>query len=1175
MTLNFILGKNQFDHHTEMMKLFKQDFERDNEGEFFFIVPNHIKFESEIKMLDDFGKIQGHPELVASSRVQCFSLSRLAWYFLRGSDVFNTETLTDTKSAMIIRNIIAKNHPDLKILGGMADKTGFVQQLTSQFTEFQNGQVSPDDVEQVMKDNRSNLFTGKIEEVNLIYRDYCKEISRFATNNFKLEQLAQFFDNKIKTKHYYFYVEGFSTFTASELQVIKSILINCGSLNISFNLDQPALQPIEKTSFYARPAGTYHQLFELAKDNQVAFHNIFAKVPRVNADIAKLENYWIDSSQGSKIENQSLKTNNTVQIWKSTNKQAELSAASTYIRQLVANQGYRYKDFLILARDLNQYSSFTEAFMDENKIPYFIDLQRKMSDHPFKKLIDLLFDLYNKGLQNEDAIALLRTELLLPDEYQEIDISKFRSAVDLTENYVLANGSTKRDWVGDDFESDATLDEQVDQKLIADYQSINKIRAFIKQIYSELETYLKKPHKAIQVASFIYQFLDNHGVFKQLVNWQELAVEQEDLTSADQPEQVVDKFNTILDEYVSVFGEEKFDGQEFIEIMDAAFETAQYSQIPSTLDAVNISEIGMVQPNNRKITIILGATVNNMPGTSVSNGIIADEERQLISENLEDGKYLNASDEVMNNSEPYLHDLTFTTPSQRLIFTYPNYTEDNKQQDLSSYVVRIAKHFDIAEQDILLNPSPDEAKENEILRYIGSAESSLNYLIRVSRAAIDNKSELSHQWKYVQKKLLQDDPSESQFALSSLHYQNIPTDLDPDTVEKLYGDNIKVSISRLETFYQNEYEYFLKYGLRLKPRKIFEVTPAQTGSLYHAVLDGLVKLINDKKVNIRDLNEQQLTDFVKDIFEQQVKLPENKVFNSSERMGYISQKAQNTLLQLARIIQKQLTRNSFNPKATEVAFGKMNNTKQDLPGLNYDISGGHQIKVRGKIDRIDEMKLNNADYLAVIDYKSSGRKFDFDAFLNGITMQMPTYLENLVSNKDLFSTGDDVKIAGAFYEHIQNPKIQLKKGIDVEQELLKKFKLDGLIVDDEDLLDNLDLLMGNNSLILPLKQSKAKGVYIDQKHAISEDDLFKILNYNRHLIKQAGEKIYSGKLQINPYRDSNNQTGLQYSDYRPILQFDAMLPENEYHEIVNHGREAKKEVLKRIQMILEESKDNA
>lgn len=1170
MTVNFILGNNQFDHHQKMMEMFERDYEKDPQGEFFFIVPNHIKFESEIRTLNDLGKFQGDGELVASSQVQCFSLTRLAWYFLRGSDIFNTETLSDTKSAMIIRNIIIKNKAKLKILSGMADKSGFIDQLTSQFTEFENGKVQPDDLKKVIAEKKDSVYTGKLEEINLIYQEFTDKIARFATNNFKLDALAEYFDKDSNSKHYHFYVEGFSTFTAAELNVVKSMILNSGSLSISLILDQPAIKPVEKTSFFARSANTYNQLYNLAHENGIAFHNEFAEQLRVESDIAKLENYWIQSSGVSKIEKSHLDSKNSIQIWKSTNRQAEVSAVGTYIRQLVATQNYRFKDFLVLARDLNQYGSFIEAFMDENEVPFFIDLQRKMSDHPFKKLIDLLFDLVDHGLRSEDAIAILRTDLLIPDAFKD-DIATFHLSVDLLENFVLANGTGQRGWLGPDFTSDAAFDKDLDENKINDYQLINESKKYIANLYQELSAYFAEKHNALDAVSFLYDLLQRYGVFDRLLDWQNQAADNNDLTSADQPEQVVDKFNTILDEYVSVLGEQEFSSKDFIEILDAAFQSAEYSQIPSTLDAVNISEIGMVQPNNRKITVILGATVNNMPGTSVSNGIIADDEREMISDNLDDDKYLNASDEVINNSEPYLHDITFTSPSQRLIFTYPNYTEDDKQQDLSSYVVRIQKHFDLNEQDIMLNPEPDETQENNVLKYVGSPDSTLNYLIRVSRSAIDSKENLSSLWKFIENKLLQEDKAQSEFALSSLSYQNIPENLDQATVAELYGNNINVSISRLETFYQNEYEYFLKYGLKLRPRQIFEVTPAQTGSLYHAVLDGLVKLLNNKQIDIRDLNEQQLKDYVTDIFQEQIKKPENKIFTSSDRMGYISLKAQETLLQLVNAIKQQLSRNKFVPRATEVAFGRMNNTNQDLPGLTYKIAGGHLINVRGKIDRIDEMQLDDADYLAVIDYKSSTHKFDFDSFFNGISMQMPTYLENLVSNKDKFSKGNNVKIAGAFYSHIQNPKIQLKKNVDVQQELLKKFKLDGLIVADDELVENLDsLIVGRSSIILPLSQSKKNGITINKKNAISDDDLFKILNYNKHLITQAGERIYSGKLKINPYRDSSERTGLQFSDYKPILQFDAMLPENDYHEIVNHGVNAKKEVLKRINMILEE-----
>ena len=102
-----------------------------------------------------------------------------------------------------------------------------------------------------------------------------------------------------------------------------------------------------------------------------------------------------------------------------------------------------------------------------------------------------------------------------------------------------------------------------------------------------------------------------------------------------------------------------------------------------------------------------------------------------------------------------------------------------------------------------------------------------------------------------------------------------------------------------------------------------------------------------------------------------------------------------------------------------------------------------------------------------------------------------------------------------------------------------------------------------------VRSSRSPVVSFGKDNVISDDDLFKILNYNRRLIKQAGEKIYSGKLSLNPYR-YKKVTDLQYSDFRPIFEFDAMLPENEYHDIINYN---KKDVLEKIGEILEE--DNA
>lgn len=1159
MTLNFVLGKNQFDHHKKMMELFQRDYDNDPNGQFFFLVPNHIKFESEVNILKYFEKDQD--KLIATNNVQTFSFSRLAWYFLRDSSDYNLETLTQTKASMLLKEIVQEHKNDLKIFKHMIDKPGFIDQMISQFSEFINGQVQPDDIGEVLAKNQQDVFADKIKELNLIYSDYLTEVQKYNTNDFQLESLADFLNKQLSTSHYHFYIEGFSTFTATELNLVKAMIQNSGNLNVSLVMEHAAMNDNDDSEFFYRSTNTFKQLHDFAKSQQIVTRNYFAEDLRVNADLGKLEDYWIQSSGEGRINSSQLENKNSVQIWRATDKQTEISAVSSYIRRLVAQQHYRYKDFLIVTRNLSEYGSFIESFMENNEVPYFIDLQKKMANHPFKRLIDLLFAIHDKGMQEDDVISLLRTELLVPDIFKD-DIEAFRQAVDLTENYALSNGTTKHNWLGDKFKPNVKLDPKQDRVRLQEFKTINLIKDFIKQIYTELSDFLDQPADSTSSATALYNFLDANGVFKTLLIWQQEATEQKDLALANQPEQIVGLFNQILDEYVTVFGEKKFDSKDFISILDAAFESATYSQIPSTLDAVSISEIGMIQPTDRKITFILGATSANMPGSTVSNNLVTDDERGFLNENLTDGKFLKESDEIVNNSEPFLHDITFTTPLERLIFTYPNLSDDSKKQELSSYVKRIINHFDLNVEDKLANPSSDEPDYNRVLEYIGSKAATLNYLIKVSRQALDKRQEIPATWDYVKTRLLKQMPQSTDFALSSLNYKNNPYPLNPVTVKKLYGERIDASISQLETFYMNEYEYFLRYGLRLRTRQLFEITPAQTGSIFHAVLDGLVKYLNQNNKKLTDFDDTEIEHLVSDLFEAQAELPENKIFKSSDRMLYISDKLKSTLSQLIKNMKLQYGRNEFVPKRSEVNFGRLAGP-DNLKGLDYQI-GDNEIRVRGKIDRIDEMELENKIYLAIIDYKSSGRNFNFPEFLNGITMQMPTYIQSLQDNLDLFRKSDkDIKIGGALYEHIFNPLIALSKSkTPLEQQILSQYKLQGILLNDDDLLDNIDLSARTKDM---KRSSKFAVVANTNKDAVvSDDDLFKILNYNRYLIKQAGEKIYSGKLKLNPYR-FNKKDGMQYSDYRSIFEFDAMLPENEYHDIINYNKE---DVLNKIDEII-------
>jgi len=176
-----------------------------------------------------------------------------------------------------------------------------------------------------------------------------------------------------------------------------------------------------------------------------------------------------------------------------------------------------------------------------------------------------LFAIYNKGMQEDDVISLLRTELLIPEEFSD-DIEGFRQAVDLTENYALANGLTKRAWLGDKFKPNVKFDPKVDAVKINAFEQINVIKTFIALIYQQLDRFLKADHDSMDSVSFLYNFLDKNHVFETLLKWQQQATDEKNLTLANQPEQIVNLFNQVLDEYVTVFGDQEFQSKDFIEI---------------------------------------------------------------------------------------------------------------------------------------------------------------------------------------------------------------------------------------------------------------------------------------------------------------------------------------------------------------------------------------------------------------------------------------------------------------------------------------------------------------------------------------------------------------------------------------------------------------------------------
>ena len=100
----------------------------------------------------------------------------------------------------------------------------------------------------------------------------------------------------------------------------------------------------------------------------------------------------------------------------------------------------------------------------------------------------------------------------------------------------------------------------------------------------------------------------------------------------------------------------------------------------------------------------------------------------------------------------------------------------------------------------------------------------------------------------------------------------------------------------------------------------------------------------------------------------------------------------NLLLDTAKTTGRVLAQqNGIETIGEETLFGGSTHT-------SYPLSDGRLLQLRGKVDRIDQLRDRGA--LGVVDYKSSLTQFHYDKFFNGLNSQLPTYLSAIQDLKE-------------------------------------------------------------------------------------------------------------------------------------------------------------------------------
>lgn len=1121
---------------------------------------------------------------------------------------------------MLTTKILQEHADDLRLYASEIQHPGFVQKLTDQLAELQSANITADDFSTILqkaqadsqvKDNPAWL--AKMYDVELIYHAYEERLQKYFLGNIDLyQQLAQYLYEQPSSKHMHFFLDRFTQFTAAEQQIVDAIILNASTTTISLTLDRgypdqrhPNVTELpEKNDLFYNSAMQYHRLWKFAQAHpqQVQLINNveYAQSPRVSADLAEFDRFFrryaaepIDLTAGMPLADPK-----SIQVQSVPNRLAELNHVATQIRQMVATGKYRYRDFLILTRHLDGYQTMIAPVFASHQIPIFNDHERRMDKHPLVVLLTTLLRIPLYGYQTSDIIQLLKTWLLLPIGPES---NKLTEAVFTTENWCLKQAiAGKHAWITQDPKEIAELWQvKGTNPQAANYASsrqkkvndqLQLIKNFVGQTLIPFFDELKEVQTGRELATKLYQFLVANGVTKRLNHWQNYQAKQGNLDLARRPKQVWATFCQIIEEYVLILGDRQVGKDSrtdlltnFSEILQAGFAAAQYSQIPATLDQVVISETGIVQSQSHRVVFMIGATDDVMPEAHDDEGLLTDSDKDLLSQYLDaDSQYLPATAVEQLEDEPFLHYQGFMSAREQLIISAPQFGTDDKELQPSPYLIDTARFFKITGEVVPLATSP--AGQADATPFVSAPLATVNQLVQVVRqfsddqeVAVGQRPRWTASWQQVGRALNRlakhDELLRTRLAVirHGFDYRNQTQNITAPMAQTLYlhtSENQKdqvlyASISQLQDFYVNQYEYFLKYGLRLRKRDELALSTDRIGTYFHRAMEVFVNLVRDSALSFADLAKEEnrlaLVEFTRQALDAADQLqPELlRLVSSSAQARFQYQQLTAIVKTMLVTLCQQAANAHFVPRETEVQFGQINGRQDvDWAPLDYPLDAHRHIQLRGRIDRIDQIDVGNQKYLAVVDYKSGNRLFDLTAAYYGISLQLLTYLSGLEVNLDKLSLSS-ANLAGALYLHLNNPTIRavdLLKGSPAHQDQrlnnlrLKSHQYKGILLNNSDLLSNI-AKQGHADLVYPLQKNLKPG-----KGALLADDqqLQWLRDNNRQLIIDAGKQILSGQLKLNPYRlidGSTRQTGLDYTDYLDIYQFDSMLDQGLYHEL--------------------------
>ncbi len=1036
---------------------------------------------------------------VSTLNLEVLNFSRLCNSAFRQYGGISYSSVTPGAKALILWDALFSSIPFLKhYKTEIEDADKFVSSFSSLITEFKSYNITPkmlsDASEDALEDNEK--LANKLSDIVLIYSAYLSLLNdKWDDPSDDLTKLSTILESNDMFAGVSVYLHSFKGFTPQQLKVLRYVFTQ--SENVTVTL---CMRDDDDTLSFESVKETKKALTDLIRSDLI--------ITRLDGDSKRSEeikflekNLW-NNTDSMKFDKPTQKVRRV--ICSDPYDEAEFVASD--ILAFIRN-GARYRDFAVIARDIDRYKGIIDAVFEKFGLPCRVFDEIPLSEQPLFKLIISALEIKNNGWSTNDVMVYLKTGLC-PIEPSECD---------RLENYVNTWNIRGSQWVSDVgwfMNPDGYTDRLSNEGSIL-LEEVNALRLKIIRPLEKLHESLDGRSSVKVICRAIYDFLS------------ELQVDKKILESCNDDDiRLWNCLCDVLDTMCETVGDRKADSKLFSGLFTTVVAQTSIGTLPSTIDEIAIGSASLIRTDGVKHTYIIGLNENIFPAQISENSFFSDADKVYLETC---GVNLSPTTDKAFYEELYYFYSSVTSPSDSVTLLYA-------MKDVDGKALRPSVAFNRIEA---IMPGAPLLKTAELdrTRLVCNPMQSFEHVYTF-------KNEEGEALKRAYEKV-------SEFkGVLSLQRQGLETaeeSLCSDTASKVFGGNLYLSPSQLEKYVLCSFSYQCEYVLKLKGQKKAEFSPADTGNLIHRVLEKFFEniLTDEKPPEISDSELEKQIDIILGDYLGSIFGKETDVC-ISKRSFQLFMRLKRTLMILIRNLLNEFNESEFVPSFFEMRIENSKDPDVVAP-LEFSLPDGTVASVHGRVDRVDTYKRGSNVYVRVVDYKTGKKEFDLSDVALGINLQMLVYLFSIWSDKNgkfkkMLDFDGDIVPAGVLYMKSKLDDVKADANTDPETIYAlaeKSLKRNGLLINDKEILEVMEKKLSGKYIPITLKKDPKPGESIYTKTSLSSLHTLEEFGALRRSIEETviklASEMKSGISDCKPLKNKRND-GCKYCEYLSICR---------------------------------------